>query len=175
MIDITVNYHASDNCGIASTQLSVSSNEPVLSEEKGDQSPDWQIIDNHHIRLRAERLESGLGRTYTITVVAVDTNGNQATATIFVNVPKSIAKPSCNLTMTAMPNPSHNNFQIAIKSTCSDKINLRLINNNGVVLTTLSDLSSPQILTIGGNLRPGIYYLEAAQAGKISSIKLVKQ
>jgi hypothetical protein len=82
--DITVDYSATDNCGIASSQMSVSSDEPVQSREKDDQSPDWQILDNHHIRLRAERLENGNGRTYSIKVTTTDVSGNENTATTTV-------------------------------------------------------------------------------------------
>jgi len=175
LVDVTVSYQGSDNCGLGDTQLFVTSNEPAQSNEKNDQSPDWQILDSNHIRLRAERLETGHGRTYTIMVTATDLSGNRTTAPIFVNVPKSMGTPDCNLTLTAAPNPSHNNFQVTLKSACNDKINLRLIDNNGVVLMSMTNLTAPQTLTIGNNLTTGIYYLEAAQAGNIKSIKLVKQ
>lgn len=55
MKDVTVNYTVIDNCGIAGTKLSISSNEPITSN-------DWQIIVNHHVRLRAERQAAGNGR-----------------------------------------------------------------------------------------------------------------
>ena len=34
----------------------------------GDTSPDWEVIDAHHVLLRAERAGNGSGRIYTITV-----------------------------------------------------------------------------------------------------------
>jgi hypothetical protein len=172
--DVTVYYSANDNCGIANTQLTVSSNEPIQSNEKGDQSPDWQIIDAHHIKLRAERLDAGTGRVYTIKITTTDISGNVNTATVTVNVPKT--KPSATiLNLAVTPNPSNNYFLVTVTSNSSDKINLRVIDNNGIVVSSINSISSPQILTIGSNLKPGIYYIEATQSGVSRSIKLIKQ
>jgi hypothetical protein len=55
MHDVTVSYKATDNCGIASTVLSVTSNEPENGLGDGDTDHDWEIIDDHHVQLRAER------------------------------------------------------------------------------------------------------------------------
>jgi len=172
--DVTVNYSASDNCGVANTQLSVSSNEPVQSNENGDQSPDWQITDAHHVKLRAERLDAGAGRIYTITITTTDVSGNVNNATVTVNVPKTKPVP-CTLNLSATPNPSHNYFTVSVNSSCSDKINLRVLDNKGTVVTTVTNISAPQIVTVGNNLVPGIYYIEATQSGVSKSIKLVKQ
>src|SRR5262249_40544278 len=82
MVDVTVSYLASDNCGIATVGLSVSSNE---SNDNGES--DWEIIDEHHVRLRAERNGNGDGRIYSITITAVDSHGNISTQIVTVNVP----------------------------------------------------------------------------------------
>ena len=173
--DITVNYSTTDNCGIANTQISVSSDEPVQSREKDDQSPDWQILDTHHIRLRAERLENGNGRTYSIKVTTTDVSGNKNTSTVAVKVPKSISNPHPNLVVTASPNPSHNSFMVTINSNSQDKINARILNNRGNVLNTINNILAPQQLKIGDKLIPGIYFLEVTQSGVTKTIKLIKQ
>ncbi|HMJ45962.1 MAG TPA: CHRD domain-containing protein, partial [Ferruginibacter sp.] len=55
MKDITVNYTSTDNCpGVVNCALSVSSNQGG-SRGSGNTSPDWEVIDAHHLRLRAER------------------------------------------------------------------------------------------------------------------------
>ena len=73
MRDITLNYTASDNCiGTPVVTVTVNSNEPVNGTADGDTDPDWEIIDNHHIKLRAERAANGDGRVYTITVTVDD-------------------------------------------------------------------------------------------------------
>ena len=48
--------------------LSVSSNEPVNGVGDGNTSPDWEVLDPHHVLLRAERSGVGSGRTYTIKI-----------------------------------------------------------------------------------------------------------
>jgi uncharacterized delta-60 repeat protein len=173
--DITVNYSTTDNCGIANTQISVSSNEPVQSRDKDDQSPDWQIVDDHHIRLRAERLESGSGRTYTVKITTTDVSGNQNTATSTVIVPKSMGNQKPNLSVTAAPNPSHSYFEVIISSNFADKINARLLNNKGNVINTIDNIIVPKSLKIGDRLMPGIYFLEVTQSGITKTIKLIKQ
>ncbi|HUS02182.1 MAG TPA: hypothetical protein VMY77_10670 [Chitinophagaceae bacterium] len=86
MVPVTVNYTSRDNCGIARCELSVSSNEPQNGLGDGDTSPDWQIIDDHHVNLRAERSGTGNGRIYNITVRCTDINGNSSTSTTAVTV-----------------------------------------------------------------------------------------
>jgi hypothetical protein len=73
MRDITLNYTASDNCvSDPIVTVTVSSNEAVNGTGDGDTDPDWEIIDNHHVKLRAERAANGDGRIYTITVTVDD-------------------------------------------------------------------------------------------------------
>lgn len=89
LVTVRVSYQAADNCGSVQTSLSVSSNEPVNGDDDGDTSPDWVIVDNHEVKLRAERAGSGQGRTYTITIHAVDSDGNSSTRDLLVLVPLS--------------------------------------------------------------------------------------
>lgn len=89
MIDVTVNYTATDNCSAPVCTLSVVSNEPVNGTADGDMAPDWEIVDAHHVRLRAERAGTRSGRIYTITITCVDVAGNSSSKTVTVNVPKS--------------------------------------------------------------------------------------
>ena len=92
MVPVAVDYTLFDGGGvapIASWELSVISNEPINGLGDGDTSPDWQIIDPHHVLLRAERSGTAGGRVYTITVTASDTLGNTFTRSTTVTVPKS--------------------------------------------------------------------------------------
>jgi hypothetical protein len=59
--DVTVNYNALDNCGIANIKLS------VRDDETGTNLFDWQLVDAHQIRLLTENLCSLAGKTFTIT------------------------------------------------------------------------------------------------------------
>ena len=93
MKDVTINYDVSDNCaGKITSSLDVSSNEPIKGADTGDTSPDWEIIDSHHVRLRAERASSGNGRIYSITVTCTDANGNVSIKTVTVSAPRTALK-----------------------------------------------------------------------------------
>jgi uncharacterized lipoprotein YddW (UPF0748 family) len=85
---VNVSYATSDNCaGLVTTSLSVSSNEAIDGLGDGDTSPDWEVISDHEVALRAERSALGSGRVYTIMITANDADGNQSTATTTVSVP----------------------------------------------------------------------------------------
>jgi extracellular elastinolytic metalloproteinase len=81
MVDVAVAYDVTDLCSGVTTTLSVTSNEPEGA------SSDWEIVNNHLVRLRAERLGGGNDRIYTITITATDPDGNTSTATVTVTVP----------------------------------------------------------------------------------------
>src|SRR5262249_27249953 len=91
MVDVTVSYDIIDNCsgnaGVTAS-LSVTSNEAVTGTGDGDVDPDWEIVDAHHVRLRAERAGSGAGRVYTITITCVDHHGNSTSKSLTVSVPR---------------------------------------------------------------------------------------
>jgi hypothetical protein len=87
MVPITVAYSTADNCSSTVTSsLSVSSNEPVNGQGDGNTSTDWQVVDNHHVLVRAERSGGGNGRVYTISIDAVDAVGNHTIKTVTVTV-----------------------------------------------------------------------------------------
>jgi uncharacterized repeat protein (TIGR01451 family) len=92
MVDINVSYNVNDNSGNVVTALSVSSNEPINGTGDGDTAPDWEVVNNHLVRVRAERKGNGTGRVYTITITATDATGNVTTQTVTVKVPKSQGK-----------------------------------------------------------------------------------
>jgi hypothetical protein len=90
MADITITYSVTDNCTPTSAincDLTVSSNEPPEGTGDGHTSPDWTVIDAHHVQLRAERSGSGDGRIYTITITCKDSTGNTTRKTVTVTVP----------------------------------------------------------------------------------------
>ena len=70
----------------------VASSEPVNGLDDGDTAPDWQIVDEHHVLLRAERSGTGTGRIYTIRVTCTDSAGNATVRTVNVTVPLSQKK-----------------------------------------------------------------------------------
>jgi hypothetical protein len=90
MVNVTINYSVSDNCDASpACVLSVTSNEPVNGTGGGDTSPDWEVIDAHHVRLRAERAGGGSGRVYSITITCTDESANTTSRSVTVTVPHS--------------------------------------------------------------------------------------
>jgi uncharacterized repeat protein (TIGR03803 family) len=87
MVEVTVDYTATDDCGGVTNVLVVSGNEGPSGP-----GPDWVIEDEHHVQLRAERLGSGSGRAYAITVISTDNAGNSSTKTVSVTVRKNPGK-----------------------------------------------------------------------------------
>ena len=82
LVNVTVNYTATDSCGAAAPvtcSLSVASNE--------GSSADWQVVDAHHVQLRAERTGNGGDRSYTVTITCTDTAGSSTDTAVTVSVP----------------------------------------------------------------------------------------
>ncbi len=92
MVRVTVNAVVSDDCDTAPTYriAAVTSTERVRGLGHGDIGPDWQIVEDHAVCLRAERYGKGTGRMYTLTLLAVDASGNESTATVCVAVPHDL-------------------------------------------------------------------------------------
>ncbi|MEO6406633.1 MAG: CHRD domain-containing protein, partial [Ferruginibacter sp.] len=87
MKDVDVNYTTTDNCpGAIGCVVTVSSNEPVNGTGDGDTAPDWIVVDDHHVKLRAERSGEGTGRIYTITTTCHDGLGNTSHSSTTVTV-----------------------------------------------------------------------------------------
>ena len=87
MVDVTVAYTTTDNCGIPVCSLSATSSEPDDGGGDGSTTGDIKIVDAHHLRLRAERSGGGPGRRYTVTVACTDSGGGGSSAQTMVVVP----------------------------------------------------------------------------------------
>jgi len=89
MSDIAIDYAVTDNCGPVVTRLSVTSNEPDDARGDGNSTPDWEVVNDHLVRLRAERSGQGSARVYTITIMATDSAGQSSSRQVTVTVPKN--------------------------------------------------------------------------------------
>jgi endo-1,4-beta-xylanase len=88
MVDVYLSYDIHDNCdeGLEPV-ISIASNQPVNGPGDGNTAPDWEVIDAHHIRLRAERSAACHGdRKYTITLTVTDSGGASASKSVVVTV-----------------------------------------------------------------------------------------
>jgi hypothetical protein len=184
---VEVFYNVSDNCEPVTTTLSVKSNEPESGTSNEDIAGDWEIIDEHHLKLRAERMDEGTGRTYTITITATDAEGNSTTADVTVDVPKYITtmsaakvdkqtiKTTNDFQVMATPNPSINRFAINIKSNSSEKVNIKVVDNMGRVIEVRRGLSPNATIYVGSKYRSGLYFVEIEQLNNKKVLQLMKQ
>lgn len=83
MKKVGVYYTASDNAENVRSVLTVSSNTETVVN-------DWEIVNEHLVRLKASRLPDGEPRIYTITVTATDEAGNKTTRATTIAVSKTM-------------------------------------------------------------------------------------
>jgi hypothetical protein len=176
---VTVNYTSTDNCGVVSCGLAVASNQPGNGHGDGNTSPDWQVVDDHHVRLRAERAGNAGERVYTITITCTDQYANSSSKTATVRVPHhmiiTMNPGHGHTTVHVSPNPSPDNFTLHIETTETvEKINVKVIDLSGRILEAKSNLTGDQTLRIGQNLKPGVYFVQLQQGTEIKQIKLLK-
>jgi hypothetical protein len=95
LVPVTLAVTATDNCSASVTceLISITSNEPTTGGSDTT-SPDWEITGPLSANLRAERLDTGAGRIYTLTVRCTDEVGNASLKTTTVVVPKSQKRQS---------------------------------------------------------------------------------
>jgi hypothetical protein len=90
-VPVSLSVTATDVCDPSTAQtchvISVTSNELDVGKGSGNTAPDWEITGNLEVELRAERVGTGSGRIYTITVQCSDASGNAATRSTTVSVP----------------------------------------------------------------------------------------
>lgn len=92
---IRLRVDAQDACSeVLSKIIGVRSNEPDNGLGDGDTAPDWEIVGDLGLNLRAERSGRGNGRIYTIMIEAKDQAGNASVKAVTVTVPKSQGKGS---------------------------------------------------------------------------------
>jgi len=82
MKKVGVYYTVKDNAEEVNTVLSVSSN--------SEDGKDWEVVNNHMLRLKASRLPNGEARVYTIRVSSSDMAGNTTTRTTSIVVSKTM-------------------------------------------------------------------------------------
>jgi len=86
-VDVTVGYLLRDNCGSDRVVLNVSRAEDVEASsavktpgtQRSSRSRDWEVVDAHHLRLRAERSAPANRRIFTVSITAID-SANQSSA-----------------------------------------------------------------------------------------------
>lgn len=187
MQEVQVNYNLSDNCSDVSTILSVSSNEPAFVNSSGDKGRDWQMVDEHHVRLKADRFGNGTGRIYTITITATDAAGNRANASTTVTVPhdnaptitiqgnRETGEAINGLNVLAIPNPTSDGFTIKSQSFSMELINILVMDDLGRMVEKRTGLNANGDVYLGSSYRPGIYFVKITQGQTVKTCKIIKQ
>jgi hypothetical protein len=86
MVPVTVSVEATDDFALTGCEIiSATSSEP---SSPGVREPDTEITGPLSVNLRADRLGTGDGRVYTITVQCADDGGNTTIGQVTVTVPK---------------------------------------------------------------------------------------
>jgi lysophospholipase L1-like esterase len=190
MVNVTLNYSTADNCSGTTVTLSVRSNEPESGLFKQDRSPDWNILSNQLLQLRAERNPAGTGRIYTITITATDARGNRSTREVLVTVPAPAASSifggakdlqeellenaESNLRLSVSPNPSSSFFLLRAKSGSTQPVTLRILDVAGRLVETKASIPANESVQIGQLYRPGTYVIEAIQGGQKALFRIIK-
>ena len=186
MKEVKVDYLAGRDCpSFKGCELSVTSNEPVNGTGDGNTSPDWKVIDDHHVLLRAERAGNGNGRVYTITLTCKDDQGRKTVKTTEVRVPHDRRRGDAGdcpqdrretgLAGTIAPNPGRGQFMLNIQTdNNADRIDVRISSMQGRVVATLNNLRGSQVVRIGDGLEAGVYFVKITQGDETIQLKLVK-
>ena len=195
MVNVPLEYSVTTSCDKSyNTFLYVFSNEPDNAVGDGNQDPDWEIVDNHNILLRAERSAKGEGRDYYIMLYVCDDFWNCAYEQITVNVPHDMASdvPSKNNSLIknksaeiiassdsdvfktrVWPNPSSSDFNIQIESLSNEAVTISLYDISGRLISNSLN-SKAQEIKIGQGINPGLYFMTISQGNYAETVKIIK-
>ncbi len=107
-------------------------------------------------------------------------NISKATGKIIIDDLQAAAKMRTDESVTdwfvikVMPNPSKHHFTVVIAgSERNSKIELKILDENGRLLKTMKGTTSQRFI-FGGDLRPGVYLVEAWQQQERRTITIIK-
>ena len=190
MVPVTINYTLSDNCsGPVISQLWAWSSEADNGTGDGNTEMDCQVVDEHHVLLRAERSGKGPGREYFISVGAWDAAGNYGGELIAVTVPHDqgsgqgkVATKSALIeteegiispVVSIWPNPGSEYFNLEIETSSDESVVLYIHDVIGrlVSVINLTDNGSSRF---GDDLQSGIYLVTVRQGNFLKTVRIVK-
>jgi hypothetical protein len=194
MVNVFLDYGVENVCGQVYTEIYIYSNEPEDGTGDGDTSPDWEIVDEHNILLRAERSATGTGREYYIYIIVRDENWNYNWRQIIIKVPHdsgNIAKKGTSGRTEAIsaellspeeytsfntrvwPNPSSRDFNLEINSPTNENVVMSVFDIDGRLI--FNKESSIKQLRFGDDLKAGVYHVLLRQGNNLKIIRVVKQ
>ena len=198
MKDVAIDYTSTDNCpGVITCSITVTSNQPVNGTGDGNTEPDWEVIDEHNVKLRAERAGNLGCRIYSVKITCTDQFGNSSDSTVKVVVPHDMSGrdqcvdtsgggggrdnggrltgPRRALNLSALTNPSRTTFTFDIRSlNNNERVTVRIIDMLGRVVESRTDIQPNQLIQMGGTLRGGVYIVELRQGDEVQQIRILK-
>jgi hypothetical protein len=194
MVNIFLDYSVDNACGEVYTEIYVYSNEPEDGTGDGDSSPDWEIVDDHNVLLRAERSATGTGREYYIYIMVRDENWNYDWRQIIIKVPHDSGNITKNgassrtetisaellapdeytsFNTRVWPNPSSRDFNLEINSASNINVVMSVFDINGRLI--FNNESSKKQLQFGDDLKAGVYHVLVRQGNTLKIIRVIKQ
>jgi PKD repeat protein len=85
-----------------------------------------------------------------------------------------ITVQATELNIKALRNPSNGAFHVQIEGGSTNNISMRVIDMQGRLIEQRQNVQSNQVLYIGQNYAPGVYFIEAMQGAKRKRMKLLK-
>ena len=79
-----------------------------------------------------------------------------------------------DLRVNAYPNPTGSHFTLAVQSRLNEPMQLRVMDVLGRVVEQRNSLPANQLIEIGAQYRPGIFFIQLLQGGKTKQLKLEK-
>jgi predicted RNA-binding protein with TRAM domain len=162
---VHISYTPSDNCGTVTKTLAVTSNQSqpgVL---------DWEIINEHYVRLRASA--SGEDRVYTITITVRDESGNESVEQVTVTVPKEKADQKVKLKVKVMNNPTKTYFTLQVSSNSDKPITMQVFDIFGRV-QEVRRFYADATIRLGDNYKAGVYFVKLTQGNEEVYLPLLK-
>jgi hypothetical protein len=80
-----------------------------------------------------------------------------------------------DLQVRALPNPSTTYFTLQIRSSSDKTVQLRVVDAVGRIVEGKSGLAANSTHRVGYSYRPGVYFAQVLQGGKMITLKLIKQ
>ena len=75
----------------------------------------------------------------------------------------------------AWPNPAYTNFHLQFKSSNDATVSVKITDVLGRMVSVMPNVITNKIYEAGGNLKPGVYIVQATQGNNQVTIKIVKQ
>lgn len=189
MTPITLNYTLTDNCGNPTCDVYVYSSEPENGIGDGNTLVDTEVIDAHHILIRAERSGPGEGRYYYILLIYHDEswNSDYRQVTLFMphdNRDKGMTgkKKSAVIFLPQeevsglhlWPNPTTGAFNLQSGGAPETLSRYILTDVTGRELET-GTIMGQQTLRLGEHLVPGLYFIRVTQGLESQTVKVVRK